>query len=358
MGRPMKILVVTALLFAMAACGGGTPLPTDGSGLAERPLNTTCLAGPQQAPAFDLSQTGCVDPQNPTQGASALIPYEINVPLWSDGAVKHRWMALPEGESINIDENGDWFFPVGSVLVKQFSIAGQVVETRLLMYHDNGTWAGYSYEWNEAGTQATLVDAAGKIRTLSNGQSWYYPGRMACFNCHTAAAGRTLGPENPQMNRLFTYPSTGITANQITTLFSIGVLGQDPGNPETIASFFDWEAGVFPEAFQLEGTARAYLHTNCSFCHRPGGPGGGNEDFRYQTPLAQMNSCDEPPLINDLGITNAKLIAPGDPDHSIVPFRMGSLEGGVRMPPLATFVVDDAGLKLIRDWITQLTSCN
>lgn len=354
----MKYLILVWMLFFFGACAGDSlpQIPDNGSGLFSRPGNPTCLAGPPQIPAANLADTGCVDPADPTQGATGLIPYELNFPFWSDGAIKNRWMGLPDGQTVSIDGEGDWHFPIGTVFVKVFSVDDQVIETRLFMHHEDGNWAGYSYEWNEAGTEATLIQSGGKIRVLSNGQSWQYPGRSQCLLCHNANAGRTLGPENAQMNRLFTYPSTGISANQITTLSAIGVLAQDPGDPEQLPSFFPWD-GNQPDPGELAAAARAYLHTNCSICHRPGGPGGGPEDFRFNTPLAQMNACNVPPTLDDYGIIDPLLIAPGDTARSIVSFRIGT-DGQGRMPPLASFLVDAAGSQLINDWIASLDSCN
>jgi uncharacterized repeat protein (TIGR03806 family) len=352
----MKYLLLILLVLHFSACAG-SPVPDPDVGLFARPSNTACLAGPPQAPASNLAQTGCVDPEDPTQGASGLIPYDLNFPFWSDGAVKQRWMGLPDGQTVDVDEAGDWQFPIGTVLLKMFSVEGQVIETRLFMRHEDGNWAGYSYEWNEAVTQATLVPSGGKIRILNNGQTWQYPGRSQCLFCHNNAAGHSLGIENAQLNRLFTYPSTGITANQIKTLASIEVLSQDPGDPAQLPSFFPWFEQNFPDADQLNAAARAYLHTNCSICHRPGGPGGGHEDFRFSTTLASMNACDLPPTLADYGIVDPLLIAPGDPDRSIVSFRIGTELDG-RMPPLASFVVDEAGLSLINDWIASLSSCD
>ena len=343
------------LLPFFVACSSVSPSNSEEI-LFTRPHNTTCLAGAAHIPPTDLAETGCVDPQDPTQGASGLIPFSINFPFWSDGAVKNRWMGLPDGKVVTIQDNGAWQFPPGAVFVKRFSIDGQVIETRLLMEHDDGTWAGYSYEWNEAETQATLVPSGGKVRTLGNGQNWQYPSRSQCLFCHNANAGYSIGIETAQMNRLFTYPGTNSAANQIATLAAIGVLAQDPGIPSQLPSFFPWDGQNFPSDGELNDAARAYLHTNCSICHRPGGPGGGPEDFRFSTPLASMNACDQVPTLNDYGIADARLIAPGDPDRSIIHFRIGSDSDG-RMPPLASFLVDESGLDLITQWIESLTSC-
>jgi len=96
-----------------------------------------------------LSQTGCMAAGNPALPGPALIPYDVNSPLWSDGAAKERWFALPNGTTISRTLDGDFDLPVGSVTVKTFRINGRLVETRLFMRHADGEWAGYSYEWND-----------------------------------------------------------------------------------------------------------------------------------------------------------------------------------------------------------------
>ena len=98
--------------------------------------------------ATQLSATGCVDPANPTVPASGLIPYEPTAPFWSDGAAKERWIGLPDGQNITVNADGDWDFPNGTVLMKNFRLDNRLVETRLFMRHPDGVWAGYSYEWN------------------------------------------------------------------------------------------------------------------------------------------------------------------------------------------------------------------
>ena len=98
-----------------------------------------------------------VDRDEPARG---LIPYAPNAPFWSDGADKDRWMALPNGTSITIAADGDWDFPNRTVLMKNFRLGQRLIETRLLMRHPDGEWAGYTYEWNAPQTAATRVQAA------------------------------------------------------------------------------------------------------------------------------------------------------------------------------------------------------
>jgi hypothetical protein len=107
--------------------------------------------------ATKLSETGCVSSADPKRPASGLIPYTPNASFWSDGAAKERWIALPDGQNISVGDDGDWDFPNGTVLMKNFRLANRLIETRLFMRHPDGIWAGYSYEWDAQGTDATLV---------------------------------------------------------------------------------------------------------------------------------------------------------------------------------------------------------
>jgi uncharacterized repeat protein (TIGR03806 family) len=309
-------------------------------------------AGPNGNTDFPqlLSETGCFSPTNPSLALPGLIPYTVNAPLWSDGAAKERWMALPDGTTIDADSNGDFEFPIGTVLAKSFRIGGQLVETRLLMRHDDGDWGGYSYEWNDQQTDAALLPAD-KLK-LVNGQSWYFPGRSQCMQCHTDVAKRALGPEIAQLNGEMVYPSSGIAANQLATLEHIGMfsapLPDVPGNLPALVAVNDF-------THSAQERARSYLYSNCAFCHQPGGPGQGPQDFRYWLPDSQIGAIGELPTQGDLGVADAQLIYPGRPDKSILSLRVHALDSS-RMPPLATSMVDTEATDAIDEWIRSLGS--
>ena len=303
------------------------------------PTNAPSSTFPQK-----LSQTGCVDPANATLPATGVIPYRVNMQLWSDGADKDRWMALPQGGKITVRADGDWDFPIGTVLMKQFRLQEKRVETRLFMRHDDGDWGGYSYEWNDAQTDATLLPGA-KLKTIGS-QQWLYPSRDQCMQCHNSASGRSLGLETPQLNGMMYYPQTGRTANQILTLSYLGLFDAPIGDPSTLPAF----PALVDATVPVDLRARAYLHSNCSVCHRPGGPGQGPQDFRYYIPGMQMNIFNVAATQGDFGINGAKLFAPGDPDHSMILQRMHFIQPG-RMPPLASSIEHRAGTQLIDQWI-------
>jgi uncharacterized repeat protein (TIGR03806 family) len=298
-----------------------------------------------------LSQTGCVAANNATQPAPGLIPYRPNAPFWSDGAEKQRWLALPNGSSITPQTPGPWSAPNGTVLVKNFLLNNQLIETRLFMRHPDGVWAGYTYEWNAAQTDATRV-VGGKTKVFGN-QTWVYPSENECLICHTQVSGRTLGLETAQLNGNLIYPQTGRTANQITTLNTVGVLSPTiAGAPASLPAYFDPHG----TAGTVEQRARAFLHTNCSQCHQPNGPTPVTLDLRYSTPLAQTGTCNATPAGVDLGLPNAKVIAPGAPDSSVLLSRVNRRDSAA-MPPLGSTVIDTQSVAVLREWIQGLTGC-
>jgi uncharacterized repeat protein (TIGR03806 family) len=324
-------------LYVVDIVGGGLHKIVDGAGGPPPGLPVPML----------LSATGCVNPQNPAQPASGLVAYEPSAAFWSDNATKERWLALPNSTSIGVDGDGDFSFPNGTVLMKHFRLNNALVETRLFMRHPDGDWAGYSYEWNAQGTDATLVQGGKTTPT------WIFPSENDCLTCHTAAAGFTLGLETAQLNNDFVYASTGRTANQLRTLEAITMFTTPLGDPAQQPSMPD----PFDTAEPLAERARAYLHTNCAGCHRTGGPTPSSMDLRYATLLSSTNACGVAPQSGDLAIgAAARIIAPGSAASSVLVARVDRRDAN-GMPPLASHTVDDAGVALLEQWVTSLTAC-
>lgn len=297
-----------------------------------------------------LSETGCVDPSNPAAPAEGMISYEVNSPLWSDGADKSRWFAIPDGTQIEVNSDGTWTFPVGSVIVKQFRNGDTPMETRLLVLHDDGAWTGYSYAWNETGTDATLL--TGSSTAVFGDMDWSYPSRAECLRCHTTAAGNVLGVRTEQLNGDHTYDELGGgTYNQLEALDAMGFFTASPGTPESLTA---WPSPTGTASATDRG--RAYVASNCAFCHLPEGTGGGTMDLRYATAFADMGICAADPIDGDLDVDGAVLFDPGSPDTSLIALRMGSVDAH-RMPPLGTSLVDDDGLAAVRDWISETPAC-
>ena len=309
-----------------------------------------------------LSQTGAfADLENLTP-QNFLIPYSVNSPLWSDGAAKMRWMALPSDSKINFSANGEWKFPAGTVFVKSFSLPvdetnPQIMrrlETRLLVRDASGSVYGASYKWRADNSDADLVTAGTNenisIQTAdgTRTQKWFYPGRQDCITCHTPQSGGVLGVKTRQLNGSFKYPN-GITDNQLRTWNHLGLF--DTKLDEAAIPHFARLVSITDNSAPLQLRVRSYLDANCAMCHRPGGA-GAFFDARFDTPLKMQNLINGP-VQNPLGITGSKVIVPGDTNKSIL-FRRISLTGQNQMPPLARNIVDTNAVAAIGKWISSL----
>lgn len=297
-----------------------------------------------------LSKTGCFDPMNAKNPVAGAIPYTVNSPLWSDGAKKDRWLAIPDGKKIAIGTDGHLDLPIGSVLIKTFTVGGKRTETRLLARHDDGGWAGYTYEWNDAETDATLLPSS-KSKPVGM-QTWYFPSRSDCFECHSGAAQRTLGMELGQLNGDEIYPVTNRVSNQLKTLDHIGMFTSPLPGPVAQIVAYPTPTNAGP----LEARAKSYLQANCAICHRPNGNGGGPMDLRFGTAFGDAKACNVAPDNGDFGIAGVHIVTPGNPSKSLVSIRPHALDAK-RMPPIATHIVDDQGVMVLDQWIMSLTAC-
>ncbi|MCA9492585.1 MAG: PQQ-dependent sugar dehydrogenase, partial [Myxococcales bacterium] len=305
-------------------------------------LEPTGNPGPSTFPQT-LEETGCFDA---TGGPlPMLVPFEVAHPFWSDGADKERFLAIPDGARMTVDAEGRVVFPLGSVLVKQFRVSGKKVETRLLVRHDDGAWAGYAWAWDDTGTAATLLAGAQTV-TGGAGEDWRVPSRAECLRCHNLDGGQPLGPRIDQLD-IDATQANGWVENQIDELVRLDMMEAPASRPGALVAL-DSTAPV-------EERARAWLDVNCAFCHLPAGPGGGTLDLRVETPLASTGMCAAPER-GDLGITGALVVTPGDPSLSILSSRIGRRDVHM-MPPLGTTQVDVVGSGVVDQWITELTSC-
>ena len=309
-----------------------------------------------------LSQTGVFADRENLSPASFLIPYAPNSPFWSDGAQKLRWFALPTNSLIGFAATGEWTYPGGTVFVKHFDLPVDEtnpkilrrLETRLLVCDTNGTVYGASYKWRADHLDADLVsvgtneDITVKTATSTRTQKWFYPGRQDCITCHTTISGGVLGVNARQLNGDLKYPN-GITDNQLRTLNHLALF--DASLDEKKISRLPKLAAVTDTRASPNLRIRSYLDANCAMCHRPGGA-GAFFDARFDTPLAKQNLINGP-VQNPLGITGAKVIAPGDTNKSIL-FRRLSLTGENQMPPLAKNVVDEKAVAVFAKWISAL----
>ncbi len=183
-----------------------------------------------------LSETGLFASVKDHRVQPALIPYDVVAPLWADDTYKERFIAIPDYGQIEFSTQGGWTFPEGTVLVKTFLLdleeknpaSRRRLETRLLT-KQWGQWAGYTYRWNDAQTEAYLVEAGGRdetftVRNAAGGtrkQTWHYPGRTECMVCHSRAARFVLGVSMVQMNKLHAYGK--VMDQQLRTLEHLGL---------------------------------------------------------------------------------------------------------------------------------------
>ena len=250
--------------------------------------------------------------------------------------------------------------------VKSFSLdmeAGnpaskKYIETRIVVKQDD-QWLGYTYRWNDEQTDAVLVGAKGMDSTFEikdpkapggvRKQVWHYPSRTECMFCHSRAAGFVLGLTTPQMNREHQFEG-GRRDNQLRTYAHIGIFKEPlPKDTAGMAAYPD----PFDPKADLSSRVKTYFEVNCAICHVSDGGGNSLIELGAKTPLEKAKLIDEPPVHEDLGLPNARLVAPGAPESSVLYQRI-TRRGQKQMPPVSTNVVDEQGARLIKEWILSL----
>lgn len=316
----------------------------------------------ERAPAVErppfpgrLSETGLFENGRPVP---ALVPYTVNAPLWSDGADKERYVAVPAGGRIGFTTSRGWTFDDGAVLVKTFVRDGRRLETRFLTKQE-GEWAGYTYVWNEAQTDAELLGAAGLDK-----DGWHYPSRAECMVCHSRAANFVLGASAAQFRELDVLESLGLfkadwKADVVERLredarkkglkdVEAHVKKHAGGGTSSLLPRSSYPALADPAdaTKPLEARARAYLAGNCAHCHVEAGGGNAAIDLEKMTGV-----IDVVPLHPRPGMS--KIVAPGKPEESALLDRVRR-RGPGQMPPVATSQVDAKAVELLEAWIRSL----
>jgi uncharacterized repeat protein (TIGR03806 family) len=379
-----------------AGAYGITAVATDGSGLTNTSAtaNITVKTGTgapyglstrlSVPPFFSMPQTynGTLPAQLSLTGVfadtpnlmpvSGLIPYAVNTPLWSDGALKTRWMGVPYGGGLNTPDQqisfgatGEWAFPTGTIFVKHFELVTDEtnpntphrrLETRLLVRDLNGAVYGVTYKWRSDNSDADLLTGSlseNIIITNASGirtQTWYYPSPSDCLTCHTPVANYVLGVKTRQLNGNFTYPSSGVTDNQLRTLNRLGLF--NPAINEAAISGYAKLASINDSTRTLTDRFRSYIDANCAQCHRPSGT-GPTFDARWDTPLANQKIINAN-VLGNLGYDNAHVVTPRDLPRSILYQRANSTDSLIKMPQLARNLVDTNAMTVIAAWINSL----
>lgn len=366
-----EIADTTLAITSFATDADGELLITDHQGAGKGGLYTLEVnpVDPASAKSFPrtLSASGLFESVKDHQMAAGVIPYSVNSPLWSDGSRKVRFIALPESSGtdgqppqMTVHTTDAWSFPNGTVLVKSFALplaaAGdwRWIETRFMVRQEN-EWEGYSYAWNEEGTDAVLVEGAGRsisfrvqdAEGMEFDQTWRFPSRTECMVCHSRAAGYVLGLSTLQMNRDHDYG--GVVDNQLRSLTHAGILKGLDKSPQDCARLAD----PADEALPLESRVRSYLHANCAHCHVESGGGNSQMNLKFNAQLEATKLIGVKPVHHTFGLTDAELIAPGAPERSVLLHRM-KIQSAGQMPQLARSLPDPQAIELLTKWIQSL----
>lgn len=348
-GAQSVLLILAALLLA--------PAP------AQAAVNAAAILADQ--PPKLLSEFGFFVDARAQKPAEGVIPYDLATPLFSDGAVKRRFVYVPHGGAARYDAVEAFDFPVGAALIKTFAFPAdyrrpdenvRLIETRVLERQADG-WHAWAYVWNEAQSDATLKIAGARVdiaTIAADGAplafTYSVPNKNQCKGCH-AFNGEIvpLGPKARNLNRDFAYPDG--SANQLAHWSHAGILAGAPA-PAAAPSVPDWRDAAAP----LDARARAWLDVNCAHCHRPEGPASNSGLFLLHGEKEPVKyGVMKRPVAAGKGSGDRQFdILPGDPDGSILPYRVESTEPGVMMPELGRHIADPEAVALLRDWIASM----
>jgi uncharacterized repeat protein (TIGR03806 family) len=317
-----------------------------------------------------LSETGAFVDLARLEAAPGVLPYSVQSPLWSDGAQKRRWMALPSGTRVGYAEQGPWQFPEGTVFIKHFGMVlderapDDVVrlETRFLVAAQGGFY-GLVYKWDDdqrdarllldgAEEELDIVAVDGSVRQ----QRYTYPSQRACGACHSERSGYVMGARTSQLDGEYT-PSAGepsavaesSSGNQLAAWAERDVFDAPVGEAVTAHERL---VPLADEAAPLEVRVRSYWDANCSSCHNEASP-FPSWDARFSTPLDQQGVLLAAPR-SGAAEDDVRLIVPGDAERSLIYLRSRSDQPSMRMPPLLRNRVDAAYVELLREWIESL----
>ncbi len=330
------------------------------SGQVKRIVRTFVGGSP---PPATLSATGAFSSIANLTPAAGVVPFDVNVSLWSDFAAKRRWFCIPSINSqMGWAADSPWAFPTGQIWIKHFDLettrgnpaTKRRLETRFLIKTSSGAY-GVTYKWRADGSEADLVGDGAidePLTILENGipttQSWHYPSRSECMTCHTANAGFSLGFNTRQLNRDNAYGA--VSKNQLTAFSEAGYFAAPSAAASTLPSL----ASLADTTQSLEWRVRSYLDANCSGCHRPGGA-PGTWDARAST-ATDAASIIKGILINNSGNAANQFLVPGDLTHSVALQRLQATPGYSRMPPLGVQITDQSAVSVLSDWINALPS--
>ena len=334
----MRLVFAALIAAVLAACSQPTAAPDMAVILADKP-----------APM--LADYGLFTDARGRDAAPGVVKYDLINPLFSDYADKHRYVFVPDGQAATYIEGEVLNFPVGTVLVKTFAYGERYLETRLLIHKADG-WEAIPYVWDEAGTQAAYAPVGKRIEIGADegpeeagAFTYAVPNKNQCKTCHQN--GDALTPIGPKARNLNHDGPFG--TNQIVDWTARGILSGAPDTVPELPSAIDASA-------PLAGRARAYLDINCAHCHKPTGSASNSGLWLdWNEGSAVKLGIGKHPTAAGRGAGQLQLvIVPGEPEASIMAFRMASGEAGIAMPELGRALIDEEGVDLIGAWIEAM----
>ena len=330
----MKLIAGALLLLSTALAAHPAAAPT---GQVTALVNAAAVTG-SGYPAT-LSAYGFFADIAAQKPGSGVTPYRLNTPLWSDGAEKLRFVYVPAAAKAVADGPGLLQLPVGSALIKTFKLSGKLIETRVLLHRAEG-WVALPYVWDADQQEARLTLGGKRIAlTGADGQplSYAVPNKNQCKECHGVAGVVTpIGPK--------TY---NLSPEWLAAFQQAGKLDRVPVVAQRIPL---WEGR---DQAPAADAARGYLDVNCAHCHNPQGAASNSGlylGWLERDPIKL--GLGKRPVAAGRGSGNLDFdIVPGDAEHSILYYRMASLEGGIAMPELGRAKVDPDGLAAVQRWI-------
>ncbi|MCK0100185.1 hypothetical protein MWU38_12400 [Qipengyuania sp. S6317L1] len=338
MMKGLGLLGAAALAFVVSIAAG------QGAGAVAPPMvNDAAIQGDTMPRS--LGDYGFFLDAGARQPVGRVHNYELNTPLFSDGADKLRYIYLPDGTQLTADGEGLLKFPLGAAIIKTFAFGEgedrRYIETRVLLHRADG-WLALPYRWNEEQTEARLALAGGRVPiTTPSGEeiSYRIPNKNQCKACH-AVDGEVV-PIGPKARNL--------SAGWLAQMHEGGALDEVPHGAGTLPEWKNTSAST-------KARARAYLDVNCAHCHRPGG-GASNSglDLSWDQEVPFAIGVNKPPVAAGRGAGGLLVsIEPGAPDKSILIHRMNSNEPGVAMPELGRSTIDTEAVELIRKWVREM----
>jgi uncharacterized repeat protein (TIGR03806 family) len=295
----------------------------------------------------------------------SVIPYTLNTPLFSNYAEKLRFMRLPAGEKVAFNDSVVFEFPEGTVLIKNFYFpkdfrnpdkGRRILETRLLVNLQGG-WEAWPYIWNDEQTEA-YYDPAGETKTVNytdrSGKRittpYVVPNKNQCKGCHIRNQKMVpIGPSARQLNCDLEYPDG--KKNQLI-FWKENDLIQGVESLAGVPKFAVWDD---PSSGSLDNRARAYLDVNCAHCHSRLGPANTSGLFLdvFEKNASHLG-VNKSPVAAGRGSGNLKFdIVPGNPQNSILLFRMKTNDPAIAMPEIGREQVHKEGVSLIEEWIRK-----